>query len=149
MNASSNPDLTEDELDVLVSIAIQRAELLSDQRLPAARAAWQEVLQYEVRLSEITDAGELPGGVARVGAIAAALAAGNRILADQLRSKYEGEPCLPAERRKAIERVFTEDREDWERRYPSLAGRRRTRPIDLAVWRKSIAERPRVFPVCA
>lgn len=149
MSASRHPDPAEDELDILVSIAIQRAELLSDQRLPGARAAWREVLEYEARLAEITDAGELPGGVARVGAIAAALAAGNRILADQLRSKYQGEPSLPTERRKAIERVFSEDREDWERRYPSLAGRRRTRPIDLAVWRKSIAERPRVFPVCA
>jgi hypothetical protein len=145
MSARLQPDISEDELDVLVSIAIQRAELLEDQRLPSARNAWAEVMQYEVLLSELTDAGDLPGGVARVGAIAAALSAGNRNAAEQLRAKFLADAALPSERRKAIDRAFAEDRTEKDRRYPSLA-RRRTWLSDLTAWRGSVASQPRVFP---
>ena len=148
MNAPENHKLSEDDLDVLVSIAIQRAELLSEQHLANAREAWREVMEYEIRLVDLTDAGDVPGGVARVGAIAAALAAGHRYDAMSLRKKYLDDDSLPMERRKAIDRVFAEDQEIRKKLYPSLT-RRGGRLEDLAEWRRAGAAQPRVFPCFA
>lgn len=113
--------LTEDELDTLVSIAIRRAELLDDIGSPTANDAWQEVMVYEERLAMITSADEITGGVARVGAIRAALAAGQRLDADRLASQYLNDAALPAERRAAISQVLREDQERLARRFPALA----------------------------
>lgn len=102
--------LTEDELDTLVSIAIRRAEILDDAGLPMANDAWHEVMVYEERLAMITCAAEITGGIARVGAVRAALAGGRRLEAARLASQYLAEDSLPAERRMAIEQAFHEDR---------------------------------------
>ena len=75
---------TEDELDILVSAAIRRAELLDDAKSPAARDAWREVMTYEERLAAITSPNGVAGGVARAGAVRAALAAGQRVDATRL-----------------------------------------------------------------
>ena len=114
--------VTEEELDVLVSIAIRRAEVLENSDLPGAIDAWREVMVYEERLSEMTPAAEVPGGVARVGAVTAALAAGERVRATELAQKYLSEESLPSERRQAIQRAFHEYRKetakrDWDRRF--------------------------------
>src|SRR3990172_5184034 len=98
--------LTEDELDILVSIAIRRAELLDDMGSPTANDAWHEVMIYEERLAMITRPAEITGGVARVGAVRAALAAGQRLDAARLASQYLAEDSLPPERRVAIGRAF-------------------------------------------
>lgn len=103
--------LTEDELDVLVSIAIRRAELLDEERSPAAADAWHEVMLYERRLAEVTSAADVAGGVARSGAVRAALAAGERAEAERLASLYLADPSLSLDRREAIERALLEDRE--------------------------------------
>jgi hypothetical protein len=102
--------LTEDELNALVSIAIRRAEILDDMRSPSADEAWREVMVYEEALARITSPAEVTGGVARVGAVRAALAAGLRREAAQLASQYLAEDALPAERRVAIQRVLQEGR---------------------------------------
>jgi hypothetical protein len=102
---------SEDELDTLVSFAIRRAELLEDMQSPAAGEAWHEVMAYEQQLAAITDAAAIAGGVARAGAVCAALAAGRHGEAERLASQYLAEPCLPAERRAAIERAFQEDKD--------------------------------------
>jgi hypothetical protein len=109
--ASILTGLTEDELDTYVSIAIRRAEILEDRKSPGAGDAWSETMMYEARLAEITRPEEIPGGVARVGAVTAALAAGRRSEASRLASQYLGEAGLPAERRAAIQRAFQEDEE--------------------------------------
>ena len=101
--------LTEDELDVLVSVALRRAEILDEIDAPGAGEAWREVMEYEKRLAALTSPAEITGGIARVGAVAAALAAGERLLAQQLSTQYLAEALLPAERRAAIARVFQED----------------------------------------
>jgi hypothetical protein len=98
--------LSEDELDTLVSIAIRRAEILDDARSAAANDAWHEVMVYEERLAAITSPSEISGGVARVGAVRAALATGRRLDASSLASRYLAEEGLPPERRAAIERAF-------------------------------------------
>jgi hypothetical protein len=112
--------LGEEELDILVSIAIRRAELLDDAQSPAASDAWHEVMLYEERLAKIIPPDEITGGVARAGAVRAALAAGERLEAERLAAQYLAESSLPAERRAAIERAFREDRESLAERYPAL-----------------------------
>ena len=139
--------LTEDELDTLVSIAIRRAEILEDMRSPAATDAWQEVMLYEERLAMLTPAAEITGGVARVGAVRAALAAGQRLDAARLASQYLDDDTLPTERRAAIGQVFDEDQERLAQRFPALA--KRGRLAELHEWRIIASASPRVFPCAA
>lgn len=141
---------SEDELDTLVSIAIRRAELL-DERMPsAARAAWREVMEFEERLAAISDASEISGGIARVGAIQAALAAGLRQDAKQLQTKYLLDKNLSTERKAAIERAFASDQARQALRYPSLANKGMLARLgELDTWRMSMASKPRVFPIAA
>lgn len=139
--------LTEEELDTLVSIAIRRAELLDEIGSPAATDAWAEVMAYEERISAITPADDIMGGIARAGAVRAALAAGRRQDASRLASIYLGAEALPKERRMAIERAFQEDKEWIARHFPMLA--RTGRLSELETWRSKAAENPRVFPWAA
>jgi hypothetical protein len=139
--------LTEDELDALVSIAIRRAEILEEMKSPKASDAWSEVMIYEARLSEITRPDEIPGGVARAGAVTAALAAGRRTDASRLASRYLAEPELPAERRVAIQRAFEEDQERLAQRFPALS--RSGRLAELAEWRAVASRDLHVFPRAA
>lgn len=137
--------LTEDELDTLVSIAIRRAEILDDARSPLASAAWQEVMLYEERLAAMTSPEALPGGVARVGAVWSALAAGERIEATRLATQYRAEKLLPPERRVAMDRAFQTDQERLGRRFPAIT--RRGILADLANWRTTVTSgNLRVFP---
>lgn len=137
--------LTEDELDTLVSIAIHRAEILDEMQSTTANDAWYEVMVYEERLAAMTPPDEIPGGVARVGAVTAALAAGRRLEAERLASRYR--PELPPERRAAVERAFREDRERLARRFPALA--KSGRLAELVEWRDIAAKHMRVFPRAA
>jgi hypothetical protein len=139
--------LAEEELDTLVSIAISRAEVLDDMQSPAAVDAWAEVMAYEERLSAITSPAEITGGIARVGAVRAALAAGQRSEASHLAAQYLAESALPDERRTAIERVFQQDQDSRARRFPALAKGGRLAELDK--WRATASGRPRVFPLAA
>jgi len=127
-------DLSEDELDTLVSIAIRRAEILAESQAPNANEAWYEVMIYEERLAALTRPEDVPGGIARVGAVTAALAAGRRDKALRLASSYLAEDSLSSERRAAIQRALKEEqiraRGDLHERiwrmpslYPSVADR--------------------------
>lgn len=139
--------LTEDELDTFVSIAIRRAEILEDLKSPQAGDAWSEVMSYEARLAELTQPEDIPGGVARVGAVTAALAAGRRSEALRLAGLYLAEASLPEERREAIRRAFQEDQERLSHRFPALS--RSGRLAELADWRARAARGPHVFPRAA
>jgi hypothetical protein len=139
--------LTEDELDTLVSIAIRRAEILEELKSPRASDAWSEIMIYEAQLAEITRPGEIPGGVARVGAVAAALAAGRRSDAARLASRYLMEPELPSERQEAIQRAFQEDQERLAQRFPALS--KSGRLAELAEWRALASRDLHVFPRAA
>jgi hypothetical protein len=139
--------LSEDELDTLVSIAIRRAEILEDAQSPAANDAWQEVMVYEERLATITSPSDISGGVARAGAVRAALAAGRRLDASSLASRYLAEAELPAERRAAIDRAFQEDRDLLAQRFPAIA--RSGRLAELEQWRAVTSANPHVFPQAA
>ena len=147
MTETTGITFTEDELDTLVSIAIRRAEMLDDMRSPAANDAWHEVMAYEERIAMITAAGEITGGVARVGAVRAALAAGQRLEASRLASQYLAEETLPAERRIAIKQVFHEDQERLAQRFPALA--KSGRLAELDEWRAITSTQAQVFPLAA
>jgi hypothetical protein len=140
--------LTEDELDVLVSIAIRRAEVLEDAGLANAQDAWLEVLVYEERLAAITRASDLAGGVARAGAVHAALAAGRRGEAERLAQLYLGDPELPAERRQAIARAISEEDARLAGQFPALA--KSGRLPEVQEWRRNVARKGGgVFPRAA
>jgi|GEM_PF-1573453 len=139
--------LTEDELDTLVSIAIRRAEILDETQSPGANDAWSEVVVYEERLAALTRPDDVPGGVARVGAVTAALAAGRRSDASRLASRYLAEEAFPSERREAIQRAFQEDQARLAQRFPALA--KTGRLAELAVWRASTSTHLHVFPRAA
>jgi hypothetical protein len=140
--------LTEDELDMLVSIAIRRAEILDETQSPGAAEAWTEVMVYEERLTALTRPEEMPGGVARVGAVTAALAAGRRSDAARLAARYLAEEGFPSERQEAVRRAFQEDEERLARRFPALA--KSGRLAELADWRASTsAFEAHVFPRAA
>jgi hypothetical protein len=147
MTVSGLITLTEDELDTLVSVAIRRAEVLDETGSRLANETWREVMVYEERLASITPADEIPGGIARVGAVTAALAAGERQEALRLASQYLDEELLPPERRAAIERAFKEDRERLAERFPALA--KSGRLAELEEWRGRSSKRLRVFPHAA
>lgn len=147
MTKTSLAALTEDELDALVSIAIRRAEILDDMRSPAAADAWHEVMVYEERLAGITSPADVAGGIARVGAVRAALSAGRRQDAARLASRYRDEDALPPGRRAALERAFEEERERLARLFPALA--RSGRLAELDEWRAGVGRQPTVFPRAA
>jgi hypothetical protein len=139
--------LTEDALDTLVSIAIRRAEILEDMRSSSADEAWREVMVYEEQLARLTSPAGVPGGIARVGAVRAALAGGQRQEAARLAQQYLAEEALPAERREAMDRVWQEDRDRLARRFPALAERGAL--DELRKWRAATAGKPGVFPRAA
>ena len=141
----------EEELDMLVSFAIRRAELLTEQGpsvANAARAAWAEVQLYEERLAELTKAEDLFGGVARVGAVSAALAAGQDEVAIRLKERYLSAISLPEERRKAIDRAFEQHYARQAARYPYAAKNDPNIFAKLAEWRRQSASNA-VFPLAA
>ena len=139
--------LTQNELNTLVSVAIRRAEILDDMRSPTADEAWREVMVYEQQLAGITSPADIPGGIARVGAVSAALSAGLRSEAYRLASEYLAEEGMPAERRAAMDRVFEEDRERRARQFPRIAEHGQL--DELREWREAASTRPVVFPRAA
>jgi hypothetical protein len=115
--------LTEDELDALVSGAIRRAEILDDAREPAAGAAWHEVMLYEERLAEITPATGIEGGIARRGAVHAALKAHNYSRAQDLVESYAADELAPASLKEALRAIVMEDDQAMAKCFPSAARR--------------------------
>lgn len=138
---------SEDELDMLVSIAIRRAELLVDMKSPMSTAAWHEVMAYEEQLARITPPTEIAGGVARAGAVMAALAAGRRFDAQRLASQYLAEDTLPSERRNVIESAIKQDAKRLAEHFPALTKQGRLGWIaELDTWRSNVLASPHVFP---
>ena len=76
-----------DELNQRVTTAILRAEGLAE----GSREAWaafREVATLEERIAKATAAGDLEGEIARVGAVTAALRAGEPLRAVRLAQRY-------------------------------------------------------------
>jgi hypothetical protein len=102
------------KLNGLVSSAIYRAERFNDMESPAAMDAWCDVMTYEEQLAELTEAGTVAGRVARVGAVRAAIYAGQFQDAQRLAGIYLGDPTLPSDVREAIGRTLAEAEADGQ-----------------------------------
>jgi hypothetical protein len=119
---SSKIQLTVDELNVLVTISIMRAQSLDGlNNQLTVKSAWHEVLKYETCLSSSLAANTIPGGVARVGAVTAALAAGRIAEAYDLKERFSKDLLLSLERRTALTRVLNEFEFNQQSRFPALA----------------------------
>jgi hypothetical protein len=84
--------LTEDELDIMVTDGIYRTRTAPNKA--AEIQAWRDVQFYEEQLASIHTASSIPGRLARVGAVRAAIKAGYHNEARRLRDHYEREPDL-------------------------------------------------------
>jgi hypothetical protein len=84
-----------DELNTLVTDAIWRAEHLEGQDSGAELQAWLEVSSIEEQLATAFPASECQGGIARRGAVCAALKAGDLARARLLAETYFSEPAAP------------------------------------------------------
>jgi hypothetical protein len=82
-----------------------------------ASDAWREVMAYEERLAALTSPTGVPGGVARVGAVTAAVAAGLRQDADRLAAQYSAQEFFPPERLAAIKQAFLDHQQSMARRF--------------------------------
>jgi hypothetical protein len=115
--------LAEDELDMLVSVAIRRAEILDDMRSPTAGEAWHEVMLYEERLAQVTTADGIEGGVARRGAVRAALKAHEFSRAQELLERYTADEDAPESLKAALRLIVAENDQALTMRFPSAARR--------------------------
>jgi diaminobutyrate-2-oxoglutarate transaminase len=86
-----------DELYLVVTDAILRAETLSDVGAPGAVAAYFDVSMLEEAIAEIAPASTGEGAIARRGAVRAALSAGDQERASQLVERFAAEPEAPDE----------------------------------------------------
>ncbi len=156
MNRNSESNLPsepppEETLNALVSIAILRAEMLEDARDSAQVGAWREVLELEKRLAIMTDAASPPGGVARAGAVDAAIKSKQLDIALQLRKTYFAESGLPQARRHEISAMIVTFTEARDRRFSGLAsqgdGVVDVMFAELRRWRANMADGRGIFPV--
>ncbi len=138
-------------LNALVSIAIMRAEMLEDAHEPAQVGAWREVLQLETRLAEITSAASPPGGVARAGAVDAALKSRQFERASRLRQEYFEDAQLPKARREEISSMIKNYALARERQFPALAAKGALDAVlsQVSNWRAQMSEGRGIFPVAA
>lgn len=139
--------LSEDDLDMFVSIAIRRAEVLDEIESVCASDAWREVMAYEQRIAAMTNPDSVPGGIARVGAVRAALAAGEHHEAEQLAAIYYADQALPHERRSAIEVAFSQNDARLAKRFPALA--KGVGLAEVRIWRVAANAKPHIFPLAA
>lgn len=93
--------------DYLVTAAILRAEQLSREGSADAPAAWTEVSRLEGRLAAEHPADSVEGATARVGAVTAAVRAGQLDLVRDLAARYAADPALAEGRRAQIAAAFT------------------------------------------
>ncbi len=139
------PDPIHSRLNALVSIAIHRAELHEKMGSALVAEAWREVMLCEQQLVAITPAFTIPGGIARVGAVAAALASGNRQEANRLAQVYRADDSLSDERRRALDRIFQEEDEAYSRKFRGSAKDR----LAVEGWRVELKANPSIFPIAA
>lgn len=81
-----------DSLYLLVTEAIQRAEVLEDLGAPGAAAAHLDVSLIEERIAGMLLASSVEGALARRGAVRAALSAGDRRRAENLIDRFGADP---------------------------------------------------------
>ena len=95
-----------DELNTLVTDAIWRAQDLESRGVCAAAGAWLEVSSIEEQLAAAFPASDCQGGIARRGAVRAALKAGDRARANALADRYFAEEAAPESLKVALREIL-------------------------------------------
>lgn len=95
-------DVDLDSLYLLVTDAILRADVLADLNLANAPSTHLEVSVLEARIAEELPADDAEGGIARRGAVRAAVAAGDLVRARALVELYSSDAIAPARLREEL-----------------------------------------------
>lgn len=107
----------------LVSEAIRRAELLEDLGSPGAVPAYLDLSLLEERIAEELPASDPEGGVARRGAVRAAISAREYARARQLVERFLAEPDVGADLRGALIQFIQELENLGAERFPRVSQR--------------------------
>ena len=102
-------DVETDNLNVLVTGAIWRAEQLEAQGLRSSPQAWAEVSSLEEGLAKMLPVSESEGRIARRGAVRAALKAADYARAHALAEGYAAEEDAPRSLKAALRKILEED----------------------------------------
>ncbi len=113
--------MTVDDLKMLVSEAVRRAELLQDLGSPGAREAWRELSQIEEKLAHLQPADSAGGGFARRGAIHAAIQARDFDRAEALLADFRAEGESSARLVEPLAALLTEHLAAVQSRFPYAA----------------------------
>jgi hypothetical protein len=104
----------------LITEAIRRAEVLEDLRAPGARSAHLDVSLLEEKIAEILPASDPEGGLARRGAVRAALAAKETVRAQQLAERFLAEAGSDAELRPELLQLLEQAERSVANRFPHV-----------------------------
>lgn len=128
-----------DDLNMLVSETVRRAELLEDLASPSAREAWSELSLIEERLARMQPPESAGGGFARRGAIHAAIKAQNLDRAEALIRDFTSEGETSAKLVVPLKKLVEEELSAFGRRFPFAT--RQHGIGELRRWSKIVSER--------
>ena len=137
--------MTIKELNLLVSEAILRADMLADLEAPGAAQAYLEVSLIEEQLAEALPASRPQGAIARRGAVRAAGIAGDDHRARELAARYLAEEDAGPDLREEIMMLLAEREEGFAAHDPQAAKQYGFAEI-LRVTR-ALVEEPDPFPI--
>ncbi|HEX4345175.1 MAG TPA: hypothetical protein VHZ31_06390 [Solirubrobacteraceae bacterium] len=137
--------MTVDELNMLVTEAILRADALADLDSPTAAEAYLEVSLIEERLAVALPASDVEGAIARRGAVRAADIAGEHDRARDLATRYLAEEDGSPELREEIMTLIDERERSFGARYPHVAARFGL--VEIARVTRALVKQGAPFPV--
>jgi len=105
----------------LITEAIRRAEVLEDLRAPGARSAHLDVSLLEEKIAEILPTSDPEGGLARRGAVRAALAARETARAQQLAERFLAEAGANEDLRADLLQLLEQAERSIANRFPRVA----------------------------
>lgn len=115
--------MTVNELNMLVTEAILRADALADLNAPTAADAYLEVSLIEERIATAVPASQAEGAIARRGAVRAAIVADEIARARELASRYLAEEDASPALREEITMLIGEREDVFAAHEPHAAGR--------------------------
>jgi len=134
-----------DNLNLLVTEAIMRADTLADLGSPTAADAYREVSLLEERLADTLPASDAFGAIARRGAVRAACAAGDDARARALAAQYLADEDASRELRAEITALIEERDKSLATRHSHAAARLGV--ADVLHVTRELVRQPAAFPV--
>lgn len=115
--------MTLENLYLLVSEAISRAEALEDLGLPSARSAYHDLSELEEQVAGLLPATDVEGAIARRGAVRAAIQADELSRAADLVTRFLADPAAPSALRGELESLVQAADALVADRYPRASAR--------------------------